>query len=161
SLPSFTQISPEKRSQIEALASHFMTDNKIPGVSVAVVENGAYEWSRGFGMADLDNGVRASPQTLNRLASIAKAITATTAMKVEGGESVALAHSIQRYVPSFPTKEAQITTRQLLAHLAGIRHYKTDSLYDAEIRTTKHVDDPIQGGLDVFKNDPLVAAPGT
>jgi CubicO group peptidase (beta-lactamase class C family) len=45
--------------------------------------------------------------------------------------------------------------------LAGIRHYKSDSQDDPEIRNTKHFLNPIQGGLDFFKNDPLVTKPGT
>ena len=58
---SLAQISPEKQSQIEAVTSRFMVDNKIPGIAVAVVEDGKYEWSKGFGMADLEGGVPASP----------------------------------------------------------------------------------------------------
>jgi CubicO group peptidase (beta-lactamase class C family) len=44
--------------------------------------------------------------------------------------------------------------------LGGIRHYKSDSQDDPETGNTKHFLNPIQGGLDFFKNDPLVAKPG-
>jgi CubicO group peptidase (beta-lactamase class C family) len=49
----------------------------------------------------------------------------------------------------------------VLAHLGGIRDYHSDSQDDAETGNTKHFDDPIQAGLAFFKNDPLVAKPGT
>ena len=35
---------------------------------------------------------------------------------------------VQRYVPWFPIKGQPITTRELLGHLAGIRHYNPDEL---------------------------------
>jgi hypothetical protein len=57
-----------------------MAKNNLRGISIAVVENGEYEWSKGFGMADLENLVPATSQTLYRLASISKPITATAAM---------------------------------------------------------------------------------
>jgi serine beta-lactamase-like protein LACTB len=161
---SFAQIgkpSAEKRMQLEAAVSRFMAKNNLPGISIAVVENGEYEWSKGFGMADLENLVPATSQTLYRLASISKPITATAAMVLFERGKLDLDVPIQTYCPAFPKKEAPITTRELLGHLAGIRHDRTHSFDDPEITNTKHVDDPISGGLDYFKDDPLVAPPGT
>lgn len=139
----------------------FMAANSLPGISVAVVEDGKYDWSSGFGMADLENFVPAMSNTVYRLASISKPITATAAMVLYERGKLDLDAPVQRYCPAFPKKEAPITTRQLLGHLAGIRHDRTHSLDDPEIINTKHVDDQISGGLDYFKDDPLVAAPGT
>jgi CubicO group peptidase (beta-lactamase class C family) len=68
---------------------------------------------------------------------------------------------VQKYCPAYPSKEAPITSRQLLGHLGGIRHYKTHSLDDPEILSFKHYSDPIPDGLKFFKDDPLVATPGT
>ncbi len=68
---------------------------------------------------------------------------------------------VQKYCPAFPQKQAPITTRQVMGHLGGIRHYKAGSQDDPEVGNTKHFDNPIQGGLDFFKNDPLVADPGS
>jgi beta-lactamase family protein len=71
---------PEERKQIEDAVKKFMAANSLPSVSVAVVRDGKYEWSSGFGMADLENSVPATSRTLYRLASISKPITATAAM---------------------------------------------------------------------------------
>jgi CubicO group peptidase (beta-lactamase class C family) len=68
---------------------------------------------------------------------------------------------VQKYCPAFPQKDTPITTRELLGHLGGIRHYKTDGQDDPEGGNTKHFLNPIQAGLDFFKSDPLVAKPGT
>lgn len=138
-----------------------MVANRLPGISVAVVEDGSYQWSSGFGMADLENSVPATSNTLYRLASISKPITATAAMVLYDRGKLDLDAPVQRYCPAFPKKEAPITTRQLLGHLGGIRHDRTHSFDDPEIINTRHVDDPISGGLEYFKDDPLVAFPGT
>jgi CubicO group peptidase (beta-lactamase class C family) len=68
---------------------------------------------------------------------------------------------VQKYCPSFPQKPWPITTREVLGHLAGIRHYKSGSQDDPEVGNTKHFENPIQDGLRFFENDPLVSQPGT
>jgi CubicO group peptidase (beta-lactamase class C family) len=155
------QIAPGKRVQMETAIARFMAANSVPGVSVAVVENGAEEWSAGFGSADLENFVPATSQTLYRLASISKSLTATGALQLWQQGKLDLDAPVQRYCPAFPPKDTPITTRELLGHLGGIRHYKEGSPDDLETGNTKHFANPIQGGIDFFKNDPLVAKPGT
>jgi serine beta-lactamase-like protein LACTB len=133
----------------------------VPGIAAAVVVNGEEAWSEGFGMADLENNVPVTPQTLFRLASISKSITATAAMQLWEQGKLDLEAPLQKYCPAFPEKQWPITTRQLLSHLGGIRHYRSDSPEDLEVSNTKHFDDPIAGGIQFFANDPLVAKPGT
>src|ERR1700757_3658933 len=65
-------LSPEKRSKVEAAVSKFMSTTHVPGLSIAVVENGELEWTAGFGSADMENNVPASEHTLFRLGSISK-----------------------------------------------------------------------------------------
>jgi serine beta-lactamase-like protein LACTB, mitochondrial len=158
---SAAKLSAEKQSEIQAAVSKFMASTHVPGVSVAVVEKGAYEWAQGFGFADLENSVPASEYTLYRLGSISKSLTATAALELWERGKLDLDAPVQRYCPAFPEKPWPITTRQVMGHLAGIRHYKSESQDDPEIGNTKHFDDPIQAGLDFFKNDPLLSEPGT
>jgi CubicO group peptidase (beta-lactamase class C family) len=155
------QLSPQKRTQIEAAVSRFMASSHVPGLSVAVVENGEYEWASGFGLADAEDNSPASEHTLFRLASISKSLTATAAMQLWERGQLDLDRPVQKYCPAFPVKQAPITTRQVMGHLAGIRYYKIQSQDDPEFGNTKHFDNPIQAGLDFFKNDPLVSDPGT
>src|SRR5712671_1028238 len=156
-----TKLAQEKRVQIETAVSNFLTSTHVPGVSVAIVENGQYEWGAGFGLADLENNVPASEHTLFRLASISKSLTATAAMQLWERGQLDLDAPVQKYCPSFAQKPWPITTREVLGHLAGIRHYKSGSQDDPEVGNTKHFDDPIQGGLRFFENDPLLSQPGT
>jgi serine beta-lactamase-like protein LACTB len=156
-----SKFAPEKQAQVEYAVTKFMAANSVPGISVAVVENGEYEWAGGFGMADLENFVPATSHTLYRLASISKPITATAALQLWQRGKLDIEAPVQKYCPAFPQKGAPISTRQALSHLAGIRHYKSDSQDDPEIGNTRHFDDPIEAGLNFFKNDALVAKPGT
>jgi serine beta-lactamase-like protein LACTB, mitochondrial len=155
------KLSPDKRVRIEEAIAKFMAANHAPGLSAAVVENGAYAWSAGFGMADLEGFVPATSQTLYRLASVSKQMTAVAAMELSEQGKLDLDAPVQKYCPAFPEKEAPITTRLLLAHLAGVRHYKSETQDDPESGNTKHFEDPIQGGLQFFAKDSLVAKPGT
>jgi len=155
-----SHLSPEKRSKIETAVAKFMSSTHVPGLSVAVVENGEFEWADGFGFADLENNSPATEHTLFRLGSISKTLTAVGALELWERGRLELDAPVQKYCPAFPEKSATITTREVMGHLGGIRHYKGGP-NDVEIGNTKHFDDPIQAGLDFFKNDPLVAAPGS
>jgi len=153
------ELAPDKRAQIESAVTKFMASTHVPGVSVAIVENGEYEWGGGFGFADVENNAPASEHTLFRLASISKSLTATAAMQLWERGQLDLDAPVQKYCPAFPQKPWPISTREVMGHLAGIRHYKTGP-DDLEIGNTRHFDNPIQGGLDFFKNDALLSEPG-
>jgi serine beta-lactamase-like protein LACTB, mitochondrial len=155
------RVSPDERAKLEAAISKFMAANSVPGLSAAVVQNGEYLWSGGFGMADLENFVPATAETLYRLASVSKPLTAVGAMQLWERGKLDLDAPVQKYCPAFPQKDSPITPREALGHLAGIRHYKSESEDDPEVYNTKHFDDPIAAGLKFFANDPLVAKPGT
>jgi serine beta-lactamase-like protein LACTB, mitochondrial len=153
-------LSANKRAQIEKAASSFMAANSVPGISVAVVQDGELVWSRGFGMADLENFVPATPFTLFRLGSISKPITATAILELSERGKLDLDAEVQKYCPAFPKKEWPITTRELLGHLGGIRHYNSDGKGDIPDDSAKHFAS-MEESLQIFSSDPLVAKPGT
>ena len=144
-----------------------METSKAPGISVAVVQNGEFVWAGGFGRADLEGSVPATSQTLYRIGSISKPITATAAMVLWERGKLNLDSPVQTYCPQFPHKQWPITTRELLGHLGGIRYYKVpetpydESESDPEVGNVHHFDNGIEGGLKFFANDPLLAQPGT
>jgi CubicO group peptidase (beta-lactamase class C family) len=155
-----SKVSPEEKAQFDDAVSKFMAASHAPGISAAVVENGALVWSEGFGLADLENSVPATSRTLYRLGSVSKAITATATMQLWERGKIDLDAPVQKYCPAFPQKEWPITTRELLGHLGGIRHYKSESQDDPELGNTKHYES-LADGIKFFANDPLVAKPGT
>ena len=162
------KLSDEKQAKIEGAVSTFMASQLgAPGLSVAVVQDGEFVWSAGFGMADLENSVPATSRTLYRLGSISKPITATAAMALWEHANLDLDTPVQKYCPAFPQKPWPITTRELLGHLGGIRSYNvpempySKSQSDPEVGNTHHFENGIEGGFKFFANDALVAQPGT
>jgi serine beta-lactamase-like protein LACTB len=153
-------ISPEKRVQIDEAAAGFLAASSAPGISVAIVLDGQPVWSAGYGMADLENSVPATSSTLFRLASVSKTITATAILELWERGKLDLDAPVQEYCPAFPKKEFPITTRQLLGHLGGIRHYNPDGRGDIPEDSARHFSS-MQESLTIFENDPLVAKPGT
>jgi CubicO group peptidase (beta-lactamase class C family) len=153
-------FSVDKRTQIEKATSSFMAANSVPGISVAVVQDGELVWSQGFGMADLENSVPATSFTLFRLGSISKPITATAILQLSERGKLVLDAEVQKYCPAFPKKEWPITTRELLGHLGGIRHYNPDGKGDIPDDSAKHFAS-MEESLQIFAGDALVAKPGT
>jgi CubicO group peptidase (beta-lactamase class C family) len=71
-----TRFSPDQQATIESAVSKFMAGGNVPGVSVAVVQNREFVWSKGFGVADLENGVPATADTQYRLGSTSPRLVA-------------------------------------------------------------------------------------
>lgn len=161
------KLSAENQTRIESAISKFMAATRVPGMSAAVVQDAQFVWSAGFGMADLENSVPATSQTLYRLGSISKPITSTAAMALSENDKLDLDAPVEKYCPAFPQKPWPVTTRELLAHLGGIRYYNVPELpywvseSDPEVGNTRHFENGIEAGLKFFANDPLVAKPGT
>ncbi|XP_048828450.1 serine beta-lactamase-like protein LACTB, mitochondrial isoform X2 [Brienomyrus brachyistius] len=103
-----------------------------PGIVVGVSVDGVPVWSEGLGYADLENRVPCRAGSVMRIASISKSLTTTAAARLWEQGLLDLDVPVQKYVPEFPEKEFEgkpvtITTRMLLSHLSGIRHYEKDS----------------------------------
>lgn len=156
-LPVCAQLPVETIGRINRMVETKMAKDSIPGLSVAVAVNGELRWEQGYGFQDLEALVPATSQTVYRLASISKPITAVAAMQLWEQGRLDLHSPVQRYVPSFPAKpQGTVTVGLLLAHLGGIRHYNGNE----ELDTVRHYEN-VADSLGVFANDPLVAAPGT
>ncbi len=98
------KLAAEKQAKIENAISKFMTESQTPGVSAAVVQDGELVWSAGFGMADLENSVPATSNTLYRLGSISKPLTATTAMALWEHGRLDLDSPVQKVLPGIPAE---------------------------------------------------------
>jgi serine beta-lactamase-like protein LACTB, mitochondrial len=141
---------------VESAIRAAMSDQRISGLSVAVVLNQALAWSAGYGFADLENRVPFTATTVWRLGSVSKPLTAVAAMQLAERGRLDLDAPIQGYCPAFPKKEKPITARELLGHLSGIRHYRKDENFNS----TRHYA-TVSESLEAFKADPLEHEPGS
>jgi serine beta-lactamase-like protein LACTB, mitochondrial len=151
-------LTPKQIHAIEALIRKTMTDRHAPGSTFAIGLGDNIAWVQGFGLADVENGVRATPDTAYRTASIGKSMTAAAAMKLVENGQLDLDAPIQKYCPRFPQKPWPITPRDLISHTSGIRHYGGPN-EQAELFNTKHYDH-VSDAIDIFKDDPLQQQPG-
>jgi CubicO group peptidase (beta-lactamase class C family) len=145
-------------TKARALVAELVRSQEIPGLSIAVARKGTIVWSEGFGLADVESGVPVTPLTRFRAGSVSKVLTAAGVAKLVEEGKLDLDAPVQRYVPGFPTKPWPITTRQLAAHTAGVRHYN-----DADQAVTKGAPhfSSVADGLALFQGDPLLFQPGT
>lgn len=134
----------------------FMASADIPGLSISVSKKGELIYSKGFGFSDLKNQSPVDPsKTKFRIGSVSKTLTAAGLAVLYQEGKIDLDAPIQKYVPIWPQKKAEITVRQLGGHLAGIRHYKTGEFYSSRNYPT------VSDGLGIFIKDSLVNKPGT
>jgi len=138
-----------------AVLSRGRVEKGIPGLSAAVWFRGRVAWEGAFGLADVENDVPVGVNTVFRIASISKSLTAAALLRLSRAGKIDLDAPIGRYVPSFPRKRWTVTPRLLLGHLAGIRHYKK-----GEIFLTRPFPD-LASTLSLFAGDPLLFEPGT
>lgn len=131
-----------------------MTRLGIPGLAAAVVTERRLRWSAGYGIADLENAVPVTRDTVFRLASVTKPMTATAVLQLVETGKVDLDAPIQRYVPAFPEKQWPVTVRHLLSHQSGIRNWT-----DEEFHNTRRYAS-IAESLHAFKDDALLFQPG-
>lgn len=88
-----------------------MNESAIPGLVIAVSVDGKTLFRQGFGFADVENRVMASPSTVMRIASISKPLAMTAAAKLYEDGKLDLDKPIRDYVPDWPEKHPPITTR--------------------------------------------------
>lgn len=128
-----------------------------PGMAVAVAVDGKLVWAEGFGFADIEQCVPATPNTKFRIGSVSKPLTAAGAALLAEKKQIDLDAPIQRYVRGFPGKGYVITTRQLLGHLGGIPR----DVAAENDKANEHPYHSVAESLKWFEDEPLVAPPGT
>lgn len=147
--------SADKARRVEQAIEAERQRQQVVGLSVAVAEGGLLRFVDGFGKADLEHDVDATQDTVYRLASISKPITAVAALQLHERGKLNLNAPVQDYVPSFPQKQWGVSVRDLLSHLAGVRHYR-----GGELASTAHYTN-LREPLRIFAEDPLLHQPRT
>ena len=110
--------------QLSKLADR-MRDLKVPAVSVAVFQYGQIEWTRAWGLADVEARRKADPDTRFQAASISKPVATVAALALVSRGRFALDENVNKYLKAWKLPENQftstekVTLRRLLTHSAG------------------------------------------
>jgi CubicO group peptidase (beta-lactamase class C family) len=140
---------------VDAYVAEEMREQRIPGLSLAVVLDGRVIKAQGYGYADLEFRVPVTPETIFQSGSIGKQFTATAVMMLVEEGKIGLEDSITKYFPHAPANWNSITIHDLLSHQSGIKNY-TDG---KEVNLRKdYSEDEL---LDIAESLPLDFPPGS
>ena len=100
----------------------------VPALSIALVNDQQLVWAEGFGVADRERRIRATPETAYQIGSITKVLNALAVMQLVEQGRMELDRPITAYLPEFSMRTrwpqaAPITPRALLCHHAGLPTY--------------------------------------
>jgi CubicO group peptidase (beta-lactamase class C family) len=112
-------------AQIDARLPGLRRRYSVPGVSIALIEDGEIVYLENFGFADRENRVPMTSNTAYQVASISKCLTAWGVLKLADDEIIALDDPVENYltrwhIPPSPYDSSGATIRRLLSHTAGI-----------------------------------------
>jgi CubicO group peptidase (beta-lactamase class C family) len=105
---------------------------KIPGMSAVIVRNQEVLWAKGFGYADLENRIPATPTTPYHIASLTKTFAATLLLRLVEQGKLSLEEPISKYADN--VKDANVKIKHLLSHTSegvpGDRYRYSGDRYD-------------------------------
>jgi CubicO group peptidase (beta-lactamase class C family) len=158
------------RSVVDGIVTGEMGVDAVPGVSLAVMENGQFLYKRGFGYADIGNGVWMDSSHVLRTASVAKAIGGALLLKAADVYGVGLGDSARTWVASLPAAYDPVTLEMLASNRGCVRHYSSAETYsdpdvqqaqqdaDAQMATNEYA--ASADALPLYQDDALVCSPG-
>ncbi len=159
SRPSSAYLQPSSSidvARFEAMAQQMVAGGRIPGLAVAIVQNGRVISARGYGVTDSRGSEQVDAHTVFRLASLSKSFAGTvTGMLVNDGV-LRWDSRLVDYVPDFrlsrPQAAQQVTIADVLSHQVGLTHNAFDR--DLEANADFHT-------LTLkLANAPMTCAPG-
>ena len=109
--------------RLQQLIEREMRTDRLPIVSIALVDDQEIVWSRGFGVLDSASKRVAGPETVFRVGSVSKLFTDVAIMQLVEQGQVDLDAPVSKYIPDFHPQNPYgrpITLRQLMSHRAGL-----------------------------------------
>jgi CubicO group peptidase (beta-lactamase class C family) len=117
---SFAVFVPE----FERLIAEMVEEWKVPGLAVAVVQNGEVAFASPYGLRDVEAGLKVTTDTQFQLMSVAKSFTATGLALLVDERRMDWKKPVREYIPEFRMHDAvasdRVTVRDLLCHHSGL-----------------------------------------
>lgn len=107
-------------SNVDEIIQREMKELKIPGLQMAVVQNGKIVLSRSYGIANLQNNVPVNNTTIFPINSNTKVFTGVAMMQLVEQDKIKLNDPIGKYLDNLPAEWQKITVDQLLTHISGL-----------------------------------------
>ena len=111
---------PAFATRLDSLITAEMARTKTPGVQIGIVVDGKLAYAKGYGVADIESGRPVTTQTLFRVGSVTKMVSAATLTQLAADGKLDLQAPVGTYVTELKGKQvAAVSTHQLLTHTAG------------------------------------------
>jgi CubicO group peptidase (beta-lactamase class C family) len=130
-----SQQGPTDPAELEAflddLFAKDLEEYHIAGAAVSVVKDGKLFFAKGYGYADLENGIPVDPeQTIFRVGSVGKTFTWTAVMQLVDQGKLDLNADVNTYLDFHipDTYPQPITLKQLMTHTSGFEDVLLDSV---------------------------------
>ena len=141
----------------DRIASEDIDKKKVASYAVGVLKDGRLILARGYGLADLENDVPATAETVYRLGSITKQFTAMAILQLAEQGKLSVDDELTKFLPDYPLAGHKVTVHQLLNHTSGIRSYTSLKDFFKRARGDFSHDEL----LALFKNEPFDFDSGT
>lgn len=102
-----------------------LTKAGSPGCALGVYRDGKIVYSKGYGLANLEENVAITPQSVFDIGSTSKQFTGASILLLEKQGKLSISDDIRKYLPELPDYGQRITILQLLNHTSGLRDYLT------------------------------------
>ncbi len=118
---------------IESLAEQLTYGNRVPGMAMAIVQNGRILSARGYGVTDISNPQQVDAHTVFRLASLSKAFAGTMAGLLVNDGTLRWDSKVTDYVPGFRLATPEATNKLTVADVLSQRVGLTSNAYDRDV----------------------------
>jgi D-alanyl-D-alanine carboxypeptidase len=139
---------------IDQMISSYMEANHIAGMTLSIVQAPYVPRVVGYGLADVEKGLLASPKTLWNLGQIAEAYTAVAVMQLVEAGKIDIDDQVGVHIPGLPAAWQPIMLGQLLGHISGLPDYTAQPSFEF---TRAYKPEEV---LALVKNIPLAFPPG-
>src|SRR5712664_4479112 len=102
-----------------------LTKAGSPGCALGVYRDGKMVYSKGYGLANLEQNVPITPQSVFDIGSTSKQFTAASILLLETQGKLSINDEVRKYIPELPEHGEKITILHLLNHTSGRRDYLT------------------------------------
>ena len=118
--------SPDRQGLDRLTLQQVMERFHVPGVSVAVIKDFKIDWAKGYGIADVESGMRVDADTMFQAASISKPVAAMAAVRAAQDGRIGLDQDINAILTSWKLPDSEftrghpVTPRALMSHTSGL-----------------------------------------
>ena len=144
-------------ARVDSAARDAITKKASPSFSIAISRNGRTVYAKAFGSADLEQSVRARPETVYLIGSITKQFTSAAILGLVEDGKLSLDDILGKFFPDWPLAGRGVTVRQLLNHTSGIKDYTGVRRWLGLMALPL----PHDSMVALFRDEPMDFPPGT